>query len=78
VLAAQQRFTHVVDGRFKGGWITRHYGRPQSNVHAVQLEMCWSCYLDEAAPSRWSEERAERVAPVLRNLLEAMLGWRPQ
>ena len=41
---------HVVDGRFKGGYITRHYGRPDDGVHAVQLEMCWRCYMDEAPP----------------------------
>src|SRR5262249_30469762 len=40
VLGAQDRYTQVVDGRFKGGHITRHYGRPAEHVHAVQLEMC--------------------------------------
>ena len=41
VLAAQTSFSHVTDGRFKGGYITRHYGRPGERVHAVQLEMGW-------------------------------------
>ena len=41
---------HVVDGRFKGGHITRHYGRPHEGVHAVQLEMCWRAYMDESPP----------------------------
>ncbi|MGE5115838.1 MAG: N-formylglutamate amidohydrolase, partial [Betaproteobacteria bacterium] len=51
VLAAQARLSHVVDGRFKGGHITRHYGRPREGVHAVQLEMAWRCYCaDEARP----------------------------
>ena len=78
VLAAQGRYTHVVDGRFKGGHITRHYGRPQQGVHAVQLEMCWSCYIaDEAEPRRWDESQAAGVAPLLRRLLETMLAWRP-
>ncbi len=39
VLAAQSRCTHVVDGRFKGGYITRHYGRPEQRVHALQLKI---------------------------------------
>ena len=79
VLAAQSRFTHVTDGRFKGGYITRHYGRPAEQVHAVQLEMCWSCYLaDEAAPARWREADAAGVQPLLRTLLETMLAWRPR
>ncbi|MFM2067547.1 MAG: hypothetical protein RLZZ584_2456, partial [Pseudomonadota bacterium] len=47
VLAGQQQFSHVTDGRFKGGSITRRHGRPQAGVHAVQLEMCWSTYMDE-------------------------------
>ena len=78
VLGAQDRYTHVIDGRFKGGHITRHYGRPADNVHAVQLEMCWSCYLaDEAEPGRWSEAHADAVRPLLRRLLETMSAWRP-
>jgi N-formylglutamate deformylase len=50
VLAAQSRFSFVVDGRFKGGYITRQYGRPTQGVHAVQLEMSWRTYMDEAPP----------------------------
>ena len=42
--------THVVNGRFKGGYITRHYGDPQRQVHAVQLEMCQSLYMGETPP----------------------------
>ncbi len=77
VLGAQSRFGHVIDGRFKGGTITRRYGRPQEQVHAVQLEMCWRCYLDEANPAEWLAERAETVTPLLRGLVRAMIDWRP-
>ncbi len=77
VFAAQADFTHVVDGRFKGGQITRHYGRPGEGVHAVQLEMCWRAYMDEAPP-RWNEERAAAVRPLLEGLVRTMIGWRPQ
>ncbi len=78
VLAAQDRYSHVVDGRFKGGHITRHYGRPAKHVHAVQLEMCWSCYLgDEADPARWTPADADGIRPLLRRLLETMVAWRP-
>jgi N-formylglutamate deformylase len=78
VLAGQQRYGHVVDGRFKGGYITRHYGRPAENVHAVQLEMIWDCYMDEDAPWGWREDRAAEVTPVLRELLRTMRDWRPE
>jgi N-formylglutamate deformylase len=78
VLAGQERYSHVVDGRFKGGYITRRYGRPDDHVHAVQLEMIWDCYMDEDTPWGWRAERAAAVTPVLRALLQAMRDWRPQ
>ncbi|MCD0422253.1 N-formylglutamate deformylase [Rubrivivax sp. JA1024] len=77
VLAAQSRFGHVVDGRFKGGYITRHYGRPHDGVHAVQMEMTWPCYLAEAMPPVWDAARAADARAVLRTLAETMLAWRP-
>lgn len=78
VLEAQRRYTQVTDGRFKGGHITRHYGRPAQQVHAVQLEMCWSCYMDEAPPWAWDEARAAQVQPLLRTLLQTLRDWRPR
>lgn len=77
VLESQDAFTHVVDGRFKGGYITRHYGRPSDGLHAVQLEMCWSCYMDELPPYAVDPKRASALVPVLRALLETALAWRP-
>ena len=46
-LAAQKDFNFVSNGRFKGGYITRHYGRPESNIHAIQLEHAKSSYLNQ-------------------------------
>ena len=76
-LAAWTRDSHAVNGRFKGGHITRQYGRPAQGLHAVQLEMCWRAYMDEAPPWRWRDERAAEVTPLLRRLVQAMLDWRP-
>lgn len=78
VLDAQTRFTQVVDGRFKGGHITRHYGRPGEGVHAIQLEMGWCCYMQESAPYAYDPQRAALVLPVLRRLIDAMLAWSPR
>lgn len=75
-LAAEPRYSHVVDGRFKGGHITRAHGRPAEGVHAVQLEMCWRSYMDETPP-RWNERRAAEVTPLLRALVQTMRDWRP-
>jgi N-formylglutamate deformylase len=77
VLDAQHDYTHVVDGRFKGGHITRHYGRPHDGVHAVQLEICWSCYMAETPPFELDPARTARLEPVLRGLLRAALDWTP-
>ena len=76
VLAGQTAFSHVTDGRFKGGYITRQYGRPADAVHAVQLEMCWSTYMAEDPPWLLAPERVARVTALLQALLRAMLGWR--
>jgi len=77
VLAEAEGFTHVVNGRFQGGWITRHYGQPQDNVHALQLEMAQDCYMDEAPPYRWDPARASRLAGVLYRLARALIAFRP-
>ena len=78
VLADEPRYTHVVDGRFRGGYITRHYGRPELRVHALQLEICWSTYMDEEPPYRIDEARAVYLRPVLREIAATMLRWSTQ
>lgn len=77
VFGAQGRFSHVLNGRFRGGHITRHYGRPGEGVHALQLEMSWRAYMDESPPFRWDEARAAEVRPLLSSMVDAMLAWRP-
>ncbi|MCB2000692.1 MAG: N-formylglutamate deformylase [Rhodoferax sp.] len=77
VLAAQQDFTQVTDGRFKGGHITRHFGQPAQGQHAIQLEMCWSTYMAEQPPYQVDPARAARLTPVLRALVQTMLDWSP-
>jgi len=75
VARAQDRFTVAVNGRFKGGYITRHYGQPERNVHAIQLEMCQCLYMDETAPFGYRPDRAAEVQDVLRGVVGAALGW---
>lgn len=63
-------FSYVVNGRFKGGWTTRHYGRPEDGVHALQMELAQSIYLKtETPPFAFSEAKAARLRPHLRDLL---------
>ena len=74
-------FDYVFNGRFKGGYITRTYGQPAQNIHAVQLEMCWSTYMQEYTPNQATFEldaqRVANITPVLQALLQAMLNWKP-
>lgn len=69
-------FSWVIDARFKGGHITRHYGRPHAGVHAVQLEMARCLYMDEGEPFPYREDRAAAVLPtvesMVRNTLRAL------
>lgn len=69
--------SQIVNGRFKGGWITRHYGAPQRGIHAIQMELAMRGYLDEAGewPPRWDAERAELLHPILRNIITACLHF---
>jgi N-formylglutamate deformylase len=77
VLGAQTRFSQVTDGRFKGGYITRQYGRPALGQQAVQLEMCYRCYMQERPLGEGGyvldEARAAEVRPLLQLLLQAYL-----
>ncbi|RFD21437.1 N-formylglutamate deformylase [Komagataeibacter melaceti] len=71
-------YSHVVDGRFKGGFTTRHYGRPAENIHAIQLEIAQSTYLaSEQAPWPADPDAAARLSGALEHLMDAALAWRP-
>ena len=76
-LGAATAFTHVVNGRFKGGYVTRRYGRPKEGVHALQLEIAQACYMDEAPPYPWDATRAAALVTVLERLVAALLQCRP-
>ena len=82
-IAEESSFTQVINGRFKGGYITRHYGRPEEGVHAVQLELAMRSYMDE--PERLSSEnwptpfdgvRAAGLQGLLARLLQACIDFR--
>jgi N-formylglutamate deformylase len=75
---AASGFSHVTDGRFKGGWITRHYGRPGEGVHALQLEIAQRAYMDEPeglAIPVWSAARAAALQIHLKALLADLIDW---
>jgi N-formylglutamate amidohydrolase len=71
-------FSNVVNGRFKGGYITRRYGAPSAGVHALQLETAQACYMDESPPCRWDLNRAAPLVGVLEALVEVLVSTRPR
>ncbi|EFE94459.1 N-formylglutamate deformylase [Serratia odorifera] len=71
----QQRFSYVLNGRFKGGYITRAYGKPAENQHAVQLELAQVNYMSEQYPFAFDAERAAPLQRLLQQLLETMIAW---
>jgi N-formylglutamate deformylase len=71
-LAEQADFSWVVNGRFKGGYITRHYGCPDRGVDAIQLELAQCTYMDEAR-MLYDEAKAARVQRIIRALIQAVL-----
>lgn len=72
--AQASAYTWVANGRFKGGYITRHFGAPQDGVHAIQLEMCQSTYMSETAPFDYVPALAGKVEPVLRGMVGGALA----
>ncbi|HUJ00217.1 MAG TPA: N-formylglutamate deformylase [Usitatibacter sp.] len=75
VVREAPRYRLAVNGRFKGGYITRHYGDPARDVHAVQLELAQRTYMREGPPYDYLPGLAEEVRPVLGRLVEALIDW---
>ena len=72
ICRAAPGYATVVNGRFRGGWTTRHHGRPAQGIHAVQMELAQSTYMEEAPPWRWDEGRAARLRATLALVLDAL------
>lgn len=69
-VCAASGHTHVVNGRFRGGWTTRHYGRPAENVHAIQMELAQRTHLaTEAQPFLYDDTKATALRRVLSQIL---------
>jgi N-formylglutamate amidohydrolase len=63
----------VVNGRFKGGYITRHYGDPGNNIHALQLEIAQRTYMNENT-GVFDAVLAEQLRETLQRMITAFLA----
>lgn len=71
-IATASGYSAVINGRFKGGYITRHYGSPQNNIHALQLEIAQRAYMDEAS-TEFDDNKANDLRATLRAMLQSFL-----
>ncbi|MDJ0278059.1 N-formylglutamate deformylase [Sphingomonas sp. 2R-10] len=75
-ICAASGHDHVLNGRFKGGWTTRHYGRPETGVHAIQMELAMRGYIPEPAtpaPGTWPPPFSLSVAAPMIVILDEIL-----
>lgn len=78
VCAKAKGYTHVLNGRFKGGWTTRHYGKPELGVHAIQMELAQSTHLaSEAPPFAFDPDKADRLRRPLHRILASLVELAP-
>ncbi|PZM16203.1 N-formylglutamate deformylase [Rhizobium tubonense] len=70
VTSSAKGYTSILNGRFKGGWTTRHYGKPATGVHAIQMELAQSTHLaSEAPPFAYDDAKAEKLRVHLASIL---------
>ena len=82
-ICAASSFTSVTNGRFRGGWITRHYGRPKNGIHAIQMELAMRGYLHEPTeplnehnwPATLEDAHAATLRVALRDILDTCLKF---
>jgi N-formylglutamate deformylase len=71
----RSRYSVVLNGRFKGGYITRNYGAPDKGIHAVQLELAQVNYMNEEHPFAYDEAKAAQLQVVLKEALLLVVQW---
>jgi N-formylglutamate deformylase len=74
-LGQQSGYSSVLNGRFKGGYITRQYGRPAEGIHAVQLELAQRTYMQETHPYDYDDTKVVQLQTVLRQLVEQLIDF---
>ncbi len=73
VCAVSSQYSSIFNGRFKGGWTTRHYGKPDAGYHAIQMELSQCSYMQETHPWQYDTTKAQRLRALLKDILENCL-----
>lgn len=71
-VATSSSCSAVIDGRFRGGFITRHYGRIEEKQFAIQLELAQRSYMDEDT-GEYDEPRAAQLTKTLQAMLSTYM-----
>ncbi|MCE2574132.1 N-formylglutamate deformylase [Komagataeibacter sp. FNDCR2] len=79
-IAGQDKdYSHIVNGRFKGGYTTRHYGQPEQGIHAIQLEKAQTIYLThEDAPWPINTDKTRKISILIGQMLQQAISWQPE
>jgi formiminoglutamase len=72
VYSEAEGYSSVLNGRFKGGWTTRHYADTANEIHTIQLELAQRTYMDEFSPWIYREERSLKIRIHLKKLLSCL------
>lgn len=75
IAAEAKPYTSVANGRYKGGYITRQYGHPDKNMHAVQMEMTQSSYMDEGPAFTYDASKAAIMQVHLKKMIQAVIDF---
>ena len=77
VCSSATAYSSITNGRFKGGWTPRHYGRPAHGYHAIQMELAQSTYMAETPPWDYATKRADTLRATLKTILKNLSEWSP-
>jgi N-formylglutamate deformylase len=79
IASAAEGYSSILNGRFKGGWTTRHYGKPETGVHAIQMELAQSTHLaTEAPPFAYDAAKSEPLRACLQSILRDIEALAPE
>ncbi len=78
ICADADGYSSITNGRFKGGWTTRHYGQPDKGYHGIQMELAQSTYMTEAPPWDYEQPRADQLRQTLKTILHTLSDWKPR